>query len=180
MPPLYFQHDGHSRTIIGIERKKDKLLPKSALNHISSGRREGAAAAALWFHANQPPRSTSGSTGGASTSSSSGQSNYDEGLVLGDTRIPSQGDIMQIFTCQGRSETSTSSKAAATGRKRPPTGRSASMSMLKYEAGVSTAATTCLSGQGDPDEDVSDDGYVYNLLVLDPGISDHALKEALR
>ncbi|GFR53087.1 hypothetical protein Agub_g15781, partial [Astrephomene gubernaculifera] len=63
MPPLYFQHEGHSRTIIGIERRRAPP-PRTAASNPPSG-------------------------GGSSSSSGGGQAGYVTTLLVLDPGAPS-------------------------------------------------------------------------------------------
>ncbi|GAX82300.1 hypothetical protein CEUSTIGMA_g9729.t1 [Chlamydomonas eustigma] len=232
MPPLYFQHEGHSRTIVGIERRREKQ-PDIRASVRNSNSRSKRAQTAAWF-CNGQLGASDGKTTIVEWVASGNKS------LLGSCKDGSVEEVMEPASVQevkecrldgrGSSSGGLAGLRATRGKKRSPTatGNGYIKPMYNKQAGsMNTNADDLLmpcsgdydmvsrkqalggSGQqpqrgsssGGVDvigsssaeaavgeesrhivrlhKELGDDGYVYTLLVLDPGISADALREAL-
>eukprot|EP00798_Chlamydomonas_sp_ICE-L_P005802 gene5802-6086_t len=168
LPPLYFQHEGHSRTIIGIERKPLPARTKSSLSSRT------AAGQAL------PKRSRSdpgGSSKGDITQylqltakpSAPGrppqdQQNQQNRLpsVPGRPPLDQQNQLNWLPSVPGR----------------PPLDQQNQLNRLPQVQHLQQQQLRQQEQDKKPQVDEQD--YVYTLLVLDPGMPSAALYEALR
>jgi hypothetical protein len=182
LPPLLFQHDGHSRTIVGIER------------------RPGTAAAAA-----SGPAAGAGGVRGASRGGPTDKAFLPRGPAEKITSYFSRVTPLKADQQQERQQSAPSLPAAAAAgagpgppvisldteddlspkRQRveppcPPSSPPPHPPPAAQQQQQQQSPCSLEESKDDNDDGRGGDGYTYTLLVLDPGTQSTALREALR
>lgn len=155
MPPLFFQHAGHSRTLVGVLRQPRKgYTPAAPRNHTLP---------ALWGAKQQPCLGTLAQTAraGQSVASSAGAH------MAHSASAPGTAPAIPSGTGSAQGTTSAPGAASASGTATDGAQAGNSSSRPRSAAGV-TIADLCL------------EEWTYALLIADPSTPADELSAALR
>lgn len=165
LPPLYFQHEGHSRTIIGIERRPAGGAGSSnAAGVVGAGGEAGAPVRGpidAWLSGGRG-REGAGKLGASSDPGSDGPSSSHPASRLPCKRPNEGGGDGEVADGGGSDGGAQAGTAGKQGK------------VAKFQAMLNAGAAPSAQQQA------CEDGYVYTLLVLDPGTPAATLEEALR